>query len=328
MALKTLISKIKSARRHAKKVKPERSFFIHSFQKLKRYFKKRLEALQNQINKRSKKEIMLYQKLFFWCGCFLVGICLAILGYEYLASPDIKLAPLNLEERCLSLEQQVDNFIGEANYCQTSDDCLVWEPQELICPFGCYLLINQKTNTNNRAIQKSITAGLKKYQKSCSLCLYKCPVRPQKTDLICLNNKCLDRRFYTQPASVLPQGEKAFYGPSPNELPNAKNTESAIIYSIFKDNLRNFQKIIPINQNQNILNQETAAELATAACGSSPQGQATFSSELSIKQRKNLESLIGTEFDWLIALQPTRGVTTAFINQEKLAVVCLSTYEQ
>lgn len=97
-------------------------------------------------------------------------------------------APLT-QGNCATLEAQVKDLIDKANRCNEDTDCAASSPNFLVCPFGCYLLLNKDADT------KPIEAGIKNYTQNCQGCLYECPYFPEPDDIKCINRKCVDIRF-------------------------------------------------------------------------------------------------------------------------------------
>lgn len=93
------------------------------------------------------------------------------------------------EEYCETLKKDVNEEIEKANYCDEDSDCVALSPDFLICPFGCYLLLNKNADITQ------IQNGIKNYGKNCPLCKYRCSYIPSSSDIKCTNNKCLDIRF-------------------------------------------------------------------------------------------------------------------------------------
>lgn len=95
---------------------------------------------------------------------------------------------VTFEEDCGKLEEQVDNLITEANYCDTDSDCTVPDAYPG-CPFGCYLIANKNANLVN------IMWGVKEYQNNCPRCIYDCITPPRPGEVKCKVGKCGDIRF-------------------------------------------------------------------------------------------------------------------------------------
>lgn len=90
---------------------------------------------------------------------------------------------------CEELEAQINSLIEEANHCVQDDDCVVKSPDFLVCPFGNYLLLN------NKADIRQIEEAVKRYSADrCMLCNYEPPDYPEPEDIKCRGNKCVDIR--------------------------------------------------------------------------------------------------------------------------------------
>ena len=75
---------------------------------------------------------------------------------------------------CINAETKINNAIGDANYCETKDDCKLIGSK---CPFGCYIYVN---GVEAGRISKLVDS----YE---SRCIYQCI---QCTDVACVDNKC------------------------------------------------------------------------------------------------------------------------------------------
>ncbi|HOX54939.1 MAG: hypothetical protein PHI86_04585 [Candidatus Omnitrophica bacterium] len=77
------------------------------------------------------------------------------------------------------VQQDIQDAIRQANYCDTTDDCMIIY---LACPFGCGAYINKKEEKN---LKEKVGAYFLVYNEQC---VYDC-VRP--IDPACVNQKCV-----------------------------------------------------------------------------------------------------------------------------------------
>jgi len=92
-------------------------------------------------------------------------------------------------DNCSHLETQIKDLIDQANYCDNDSDCTFGGTEFILCPFGCYVLVNKDVDLNE------IERGVKQYSEDCGGCVYECPYDPAPDDIKCINNKCTDIRF-------------------------------------------------------------------------------------------------------------------------------------
>ena len=91
------------------------------------------------------------------------------------------------EKECDKIRKETRELIDEINYCQTDQDCVV--STEFWCPFGCYMLHNNKADLNN------IRGNISYYNENCPMCMYDCDARPKQNEIKCKNGKCTDTRY-------------------------------------------------------------------------------------------------------------------------------------
>lgn len=89
------------------------------------------------------------------------------------------------EQACQVLEDEINGLLDQANSCRRDEDC---KKIGLGCPFGCYNLVNDMSDTN------SIGQAYREYQDNCGRCLYRCAADPKPEEIICKNNRCVDNR--------------------------------------------------------------------------------------------------------------------------------------
>lgn len=129
--------------------------------------------------------------IFIFGGKFIVCKLIPILNIK--ENFNIISCQTSTNVNCEDLEKEIKSLVEKVKVCQSDSDCVLDEALNLGCPLGCYLLRNKSPNNNEYL--SSIVEKVEKYQKSCPICLYECPYMPEQKDIICQNNKCIDKRF-------------------------------------------------------------------------------------------------------------------------------------
>lgn len=129
-----------------------------------------------------------------------------ILGYQYwwtlekpVPTPTPEPTPISVptpifepeiifSDDCEELFEQIKDLIKQANYCNTDDDCIIGD-------FLCGKLVNENADLTK------IEEGLRKYEENCNPPALLCAPLPEKEDIKCSNNKCVDTRFTAMPTS-------------------------------------------------------------------------------------------------------------------------------
>jgi len=88
------------------------------------------------------------------------------------------------KQNCEELEAQIKDSVEQASRCNEGSDCTIVEPEFLVCPFGCYLVVNKGADFT------SIEKDMSEYSKKCPTCDYGCIMPPPLYKPLCTNNKC------------------------------------------------------------------------------------------------------------------------------------------
>jgi len=110
----------------------------------------------------------------------LISFCMVILAGCSLQ--DIR--DYSTANTCDQLERRIANEFQKANYCETDNDCLVFD---IAASCSCYNLGNK--NADLSAVEDLIQQTYTK----CPICDIDCPITPENNEIVCRQSKCVEK---------------------------------------------------------------------------------------------------------------------------------------
>jgi len=95
---------------------------------------------------------------------------------------------INSATDCIKLERDITKSLEEADYCEKDNECVVRLQNISVCPFGCYHVINKRYKLTKLRIDLGV------YSRTCDPCVNDCDLPPEKSEIFCINSKCVVNR--------------------------------------------------------------------------------------------------------------------------------------
>lgn len=110
--------------------------------------------------------------------------------------PNSLIAQTN-DEKCENLKKEIQILVDDCKTCKTDEECFVDEGVFLGCPFGCYF-IRSHVCDDGEYLALIEEKNEQQDVNGCPICVYSCPVPPEKHEIGCRQGKCVDLRFYSE----------------------------------------------------------------------------------------------------------------------------------